>query len=239
LPWNGSCNSILDDRCRELQIRVHSTTRILLADAQRLTRAGYAALIESVPGFEVVAEADDGCRAIDLCVEAEPDLAVLDVQLPAMNGIDAVAELRRRRPETRALMLAAQRSAGTVLAALDAGADGYLLRTAPPADLHAALAAVRDGNTWLSPEVASLVVEARRNGADAGAGPLPMLTARQRQVLQLIAEGWRAAEIAERLRISTKTVESHRRNLMLRLDQRDVPGLVRLAIRSGLLRLHD
>jgi DNA-binding NarL/FixJ family response regulator len=213
--------------------------KILLADEQRLFRAGIAALITRESSCAVVAESGDGCDVIDLCVARRPDVVVLDVHLQGMNGIDVVAELSRRCRDTRALMLTDVRSEAAVLAAMDAGAGGYLLKSAPPPELFAALAAVRNGHTYLSPQAASCLIHARRRGQSAEAGPLSGLTPRQRQVLQLIAEGKRNSEIADRLRISAKTVESHRRNLMLRLDRRDVPGLVRLAIESGLLKLSD
>ena len=214
------------------------TCTILLADEQRLFRAGIAALAERESDYEVVAESGDGCDVIDLCVDHRPDLVVLDIHLRGMNGIDVVAEIRRRWPEIRAVILTEVRADGAVLAATDAGARGYLLKSSPPSELFAALSAVRDGHTYLSPQVASCLVDARRRGAAAKVGPLRQLTSRQRQVLQLMAEGKRNGEIAERLRISAKTVESHRRNLMLRLDLHDIPSLVRFAIESGLLKLN-
>lgn len=209
--------------------------RVLVADDHALVRAGLVALLRGLPGVEVVAEAGDGREAVTLAAQKRPDVALLDVAMPGLNGLDATARIRREAPTVRVVILSMHATEAYALEALRAGASGYVLKGAPPAELEMALQAVMRGETFLSPAMSRHLVEdfRRRAGGEAGAGPT--LTPRQREILQLIAEGQTTKEIARRLSISVKTVETHRAQLMERLGIHDLAGLVRYAIRTGLV----
>jgi len=208
--------------------------RVLLADDHALVRAGIRALLEGLDGVGVVAEAGNGAEVLDLAREHRPDVVLLDISMPGMSGLDASAQLRRELPEVRVVMLSMHANEEYVLQALRAGAVGYLLKDSATAELEIALKAVMQGETYLSPPISRQVVDGyvQRVGAEQP-GP-DILTPRQRQVLQLIAEGRSTKEIAYHLDLSVKTVETHRAQLMERLQIRDIAGLVKYAIRSGL-----
>jgi DNA-binding NarL/FixJ family response regulator len=210
--------------------------RILLADDHSLVRAGVRAMLEQMSGVEVVAEVSDGREALLAIEELEPDLALLDISMPGLDGIDVVARMRRDRRRTRALVLSMHVDDDYIRRALAAGAAGYLLKSSDRDELEMAVRAVSRGETWLSPEVSRHIAAAFARGE----GPHPpapreLLTPRQREVLKLIAEGLSNKEIASRLELSIKTVDSHRTELMQRLDIHGVVGLVRYAIRKGLV----
>lgn len=205
--------------------------RVVLADDHTLVRAGIRSLLEAVAGVEVAGEAGDGREALLLVDRLRPHVAVLDIRLPAMNGLDVAARLAHTHPETRVLVLSMHANEEYVRQALHAGAAGYLLKDCSVTELELALRAVARGETYLSPPVSRLVVDDYlRHEA-----PPQALSLRQREVLQLIAEGHSTKEIAHRLGVSVKTAESHRFQIMSRLEIRDVPGLVRYAIRTGLV----
>ena len=208
--------------------------RILLADDHALVRAGIRALLEGLDGVGVVAEAGNGAEVLALAREHRPDVVLLDISMPGMSGLEASAQLRRELPEVRVVMLSMHANEEYVLQALRAGAVGYLLKDSATAELEIALKAVMQGETYLSPPISRQVVDGyvQRVGAEQP-GP-DILTPRQRQVLQLIAEGHSTKEIAYHLELSVKTVETHRAQLMERLQIRDIAGLVKYAIRSGL-----
>ena len=210
--------------------------RILLADDHALVRAGLRALLEKMSGVAVVAEAGDGLEALRLIGETSPDLALLDISMPALNGLDVAMRVREKHPATRVIMISFRADDDYVRRALAAGAAGYLLKDSGPAELELAVRAVAGGETWLSPAVASRLVKEfvgrERRAVD---GPFEVLTSRQREVLQMIAEGLSSKEIAGRLDVSVKTVETHRNELMDRLGIRGVAGLVRYAVRAGLV----
>ena len=209
--------------------------RVMLADDHALFRAGIRALLESIPGVVIVGEAGDGHEALRMVAEFRPDIVLLDVSLPGLNGIE-VAERVRDTPGTRVLILSMFANEEYVLRSLRAGAAGYLLKDSTVVELEAALRSIADGGSYLSPAVSGHVLAAyvRRVG-DEGAPAQATLTPRQREVLQLIAEGHGTKEIAALLFLSAKTVETHRAQLMERLGIRDVPGLVRYAIRAGIV----
>lgn len=212
--------------------------RVVLADDHCLVRAGIRSLLGAFAGIEVVGEADDGADAITRVGQCLPDVLLIDIAMKGMNGLLATAEIRRRHPAVRVVVLSMHADAEYVVQALQAGAAGYLLKDAAPVELHLALNAVMRGETWLSPSVSRQVVDgylARVNGELPGAATDDTLTPRQREILCRIAAGSAAKAIAFDLGISAKTVESHRAQIMERLGIRDVAGLTRYAIRSGLV----
>ena len=210
--------------------------RILLADDHTLVRAGMRALLNELPDMEVIAESGDGREALRLIGEKKPDLALIDISMPGLNGLELAARAGKDYPSTRIVILSMHVDDEFVRRALVAGAAGYVLKNADRAELEMALRAVARGDTWLSPAVSRRVVEAYARGGDAPSeGPFEMLTPRQREVLQLIAEGLTTKEIASRLDLSMKTVETHRTELMQRLGIHGVAGLVRYAIRAGIV----
>ena len=209
--------------------------RILLADDHNLVRAGIRALLQNIAGVEVIAEADDGRLALQMIKERRPDVALLDIGMPGMNGIEVAARVTKDCPQVRVLILSMHANEEYVLQALRAGAAGYLVKGADTVELELALKSLTRGESYLSPAVSKHLISdyARRVGGEAGS--LELLTPRQREVLQLIAEGHSTKEIAFLLKISIKTVETHRTVIMERLDIHDIAGLVRYAIRVGMV----
>jgi DNA-binding NarL/FixJ family response regulator len=219
-----------------------SAIRVLLADDHELVRAGIRALLQNIPGIEVVAEADDGREALRGIAALKPDVVLMDIAMPGLNGLEAAGRAAKEFPHVRVVILSMHASEDYVLQALRAGAAGYLLKGARTAELELAVTSVARGEIYLSPAASKHVVLEyiqRANGAapdgEAEALPSERLTPRQREILQLIAEGHTSKEIAQQLNISTKTVEMHRTQIMDRLDIRDIAGLVRYAIRAGLV----
>lgn len=208
--------------------------RILLAEDHTLVRAGIRALLESLEGVEVVAEAADGREALRLAEAHHPDILLMDITMKELNGLQAAARLTKEHSATRVIILSMHADQIYVRQALQAGAAGYLLKGADVAELELALKAVTRGDTYLSPSVSKDIVGNLLNGKTPAANPLDELTPRQREILQLVAEGRTTKEIAGRLDLSSKTVETHRAQLMERLDIHDVAGLVKFAIRVGL-----
>ena len=209
--------------------------RVILADDHVLVRAGLRALIESIEGVEVIGEASDGREVVDLALRLHPDIALLDIAMAGLNGLDAAARLRDEAPSTRVIIVSMHSDDTYVRQALKAGVSGYLLKSANATELQTALDVVSRGDIYLSPSVSTRVARAFGNADAAVPAPLDLLTSRQREILQLVAEGRTTKEIAFTLNISAKTVETHRAQIMERLDVHDVPGLVRFAIRAGLI----
>lgn len=215
--------------------------RILLADDHALVRAGFRAMLESSEDFTVVAEAADGRQALQLAAREAPDVVLMDIAMPGLNGLEATGRIVRQNPNTRVIILSMHMTEEYVLQALQAGASGYLLKDADPAEMELAVRAVARGETYLSPGVSRHVIDdyLRRTSGGKGEaldlGPGSRLTPRQREVLQLIAEGHTSKDIASLLNISLKTVESHRQAIMDRLDIHDLAGLVRYAVRAGIV----
>ena len=205
--------------------------RILLADDHVIVRQGFRALLER-EGLEVVAEAANGHEAVRLAGELLPDVAVLDFAMPLLNGLDAAKEIRRRSPRTRTLLLTVHTEDHYVLEALQAGVHGYVVKTQAAADLVQAIREIRGNAIYLSPTISRAVVEAY---FDKVTPPGDVLSSRERQVLQLVAEGKTTKEIAAVLGVSIKTADSHRARIMRKLDIHDTAGLVRFAIRRGLI----
>lgn len=214
------------------------TLRVLLADDHTLVRAGLRSLLQQMENVKVVAEAEDGRQVLAAVAEHRPDVVLMDISMSGMNGLEATLQLKRDRPEVRVIILSMHATEEYVLQALRAGASGYLLKDSAPLELALALQAVARGESYLSPPVSRQVVESYVQRTGREAQPLAALTPRQREILQLIAEGNSTKEIASRLALSVKTVETHRSQLMERLGIRGVAGLVRYAIRHGLVSAH-
>jgi DNA-binding NarL/FixJ family response regulator len=213
--------------------------RVVLADDHNLVRAGIRALLERIPEVTVVGEAGDGREALALIAREKPDVALLDIGMPELNGLEAADRIARETPRTRLVVLSMHANESYVSHALRLGVAGYVLKEACAEELPLLLRAIMKGETYLSPGISTRVVETLRtrmgDGASAAAAPAEILTPRQREILQLIAEGKNTKEIAHRLDLSVKTVETHRAQLMDRLDIHDVAGLVRYAMRAGLV----
>jgi len=210
--------------------------RVLLADDHTLVRAGLRGLLEGLQGVEVVGEAGEGQETLRLAKTLRPDVVLLDIGMPGLNGLEVAGRLATIDPAIRVLILSMHSTEEYVVRALRAGSAGYLLKGSAVAELEVALRAVARGDTYLSPAVSKHVVDdyVRRTGG--AEDPLEALTPRQREILQLAAEGQSSKEIATQLGISYRTVEAHRAQLMERLGLHDLAGLVRFAVRVGLVR---
>jgi DNA-binding NarL/FixJ family response regulator len=210
--------------------------RVLLADDHEVVRSGLRMVLEAEPDIEVVAEAGDGAEALQAALEREVDLTVLDVSMPRMTGLQAAAELHRQRPELRTLMLSMHDNEQYFFEALKAGASGYVLKTAANRDLVEACRASMRGESFLYPPAVAALIRDYLDGArDGEVTPAELLTAREMEVVKLIAEGHTSEEIAERLVLSKKTVERHRTNVLGKLGLRNRVELTRYAIRRGLV----
>ena len=209
--------------------------RILLADDHALVRAGIRALLESLPGVAVVGETGDGLEAVEFVRRDPPDAILLDITLPGLNGLEAAARIARLDVSTRVLMLSMHASAEYAARAFAAGASGYLNKDSAFDELATALDEVCAGRRYLCRALDADLVRQFERRAGTGESELDALTPRQRQILQLIVEGLGTRQMAERLFLSVKTIESHRMQMMQRLGIFDVPGLVRFAIRNGLI----
>ncbi len=208
------------------------STRILLADDHLIVRQALKALLEG-EGFSVVAEVGDGVEAVRVARERCPDVAVLDLSMPLLNGLDAAREIQQACPRARAILLTIHTEDHYVLDALRAGIKGYVLKTQAAADLVRAISEVQKGAVYLSPGVSQTVVQAYLTKAEL---PPDLLTPRERQVLQLVAEGKTTKQVAKLLGITQKTAESHRTRIMEKLDVHETASLVRYAVRRGLIQ---
>ncbi len=210
--------------------------RVLLADDHTLVRAGIRALLKEFPGVEVAGEASDGREVIDLIKTHQPDVVLMDISMPGLNGLQALARITRDFPPVRVIILSMHLNDEYVLQALKSGAAGYLLKRAATAELAAALKSVVGGEIYLSREISSRFLKRFPLQQIArSASPLEQLTSRQREILQLLAEGQTTKAIASILKLSDKTVEYHRAKLMAALKIFDIPGLVRFAMRTGVI----
>lgn len=212
--------------------------RIVLADDHTLVRAGLRSLLEDIPDVQVLAECSDGREALAAIAAHKPDIALLDIGMPGLNGLDAAARITQEYPATRVVIVSMYSNERYVAQALAAGVSGYVLKNAAIEELPLLLTAVMRGETYLSPVISKQVVEVLRARITAGQSPevVDPLTPRQREILQMLAEGKNTKEAAHILGISAKTIETHRAQIMDRLGIHDVPGLVRYAIRIGLVR---
>ena len=213
--------------------------RILLADDHQLVRAGFRSLLRKIPSMQVVAEASDGREALDLVRKHRPNLVLMDLAMPHLNGLEAVARIRKEFPDTKVMVLSMYANEEYVRQALRAGAVGYLIKDAAVGELHRAIRAVIKDGTYFSPQIPKRAVENYLAHINQNYEPLEKLTSRQREVMQLIAEGKNTKEIAYLLKVSVKTIEAHRLQLMRRLGVNDIPTLVRYAMRAGLVPAED
>jgi DNA-binding NarL/FixJ family response regulator len=209
--------------------------RVLLADDHTLVRAGIRGLLEGLPGVEVVGEAGDGPEAMSKADGLRPDIVLLDVGMPGLNGLEVAGRIAALDAGIRVVILSMHTSEEYVLRALRAGCAGYLVKGSAVSELEIAVRAVVRGETYLSPVVSKRVVEDYVNRTGGAADPLDALTPRQREILQLVAEGNTSKDIARLLGLAFKTVETHRGQIMERLGVHDVAGLVRFAVRVGLV----
>jgi DNA-binding NarL/FixJ family response regulator len=210
-------------------------TRVLLADDHILVRAGIRTLLENIPDVKVIGEATSGREALEIVKAKLPNLVLMDVAMADLNGLDALLRISKDFPEVRVMILSAHSNEEYVIRALRSGAAGYMLKDAATAELKLAISSVSEGKTYLSPSISRTAIDSYLERLGEVVSPLEQLTSRQREILQLIGEGKNTKEIASNLEISVKTVEAHRLQLMERLGIHDIPGLVRFAIRTGLV----
>jgi DNA-binding NarL/FixJ family response regulator len=206
--------------------------RVLMADDHRLVRAGLRALLDAMPDVEVVAEVGDGVEAVRLAIELVPDVALLDIAMPVLGGLPALHRIKAAGLATKVVLLSMYDNDEYVTQAVRAGAAGYIVKDAAVEELALALVAVRRGDTYLSPAISRKLALAFANGGQPQAAAL---TERQTEILRLVARGGSSKEIARELDLSIKTVETHRAQIMERLGIRDLAGLVRYAVRVGLV----
>jgi two-component system, NarL family, response regulator NreC len=211
---------------------------VVIAEDHTILRAGLKALLSTNPIFEVIGEADNGRDAIRRVVELKPDLVIMDLSMPGMNGMDALKEIKDRIPEVKALVLTVHSEEEYVLASLQAGANGYVLKDATQNELLVAAQRVLDGKTYLSPDITEKVVSSYLNTNGSSQDPVTRwdtVTQRERQILKLIAEGHTNKGMSDYLCISVKTVEKHRANLMKKLDLHSVSALTTYALEKGII----
>jgi DNA-binding NarL/FixJ family response regulator len=211
-------------------------TRILIADDHAIVRSGLRKVIDSKPDLEVVAEAEDGAEAVDKALKGDVDLAILDVSMPRMTGIQATAELHKRKPALKTLILSMHDSEQFLFEALKAGASGYVLKSGADTDIVDACRAAMRGDSYLYPSAVATLVRDYVERGGHGEEEFDVLTPRELEVLKLIAEAQTSKQISEALFISIKTVERHRQNILDKLGMRDRVELTRYAIRRGLIQ---
>ena len=211
--------------------------RVLLADDHKLMRAGLRLVVDQQPDLSVVGEADDGRQAVELAKSLKPDVVVMDIGMPNLNGIEAARQIREIRPDAAVVMLSMHSDEGYVLRALGAGARAYLLKDSATTDLVQAIRAVVEGKSFFSPAVSKVLLQdymrkLRRSGAQDS---YDLLSPREREVLQLVAEGKSNKEVASLLNLSVYTVETHRAKIMQKLNLKGVPELILYAVRKGII----
>jgi len=209
--------------------------KVLLADDHALVRAGINALLQQMENVEVVAQAENGKQALSLILQHEPDVALLDISMPEMSGLEVTKYLSQEKPKIRIIILSMHNDEEYVAEALCSGAAGYLLKGSSPVELQLSINSVFQGGIYLSPNVSEYVVSGYVERIENNATSNDNLTPRQREILHLIAKGKTTKEIGLKLNISVKTVEAHRANLMERLGIYDLAGLIRYAIRNGIV----
>ena len=210
---------------------------IVIAEDHTILREGLRALLSSHPDFEVVGEAEDGREAIRRVEKLMPDLVLMDLSMPRMNGLEAIKEIKKRSPEIKIIALTVHKTEEYILATLQAGADGYALKDSTHSELVMAIEHVLEGNRYLSPDISGKVIEGYLEGRKTlkATSAWDTLTQREREILKLIAEGYKNREVADYLCISLKTVEKHRANLMKKLDLHNTAALTACAIEKGLV----
>jgi len=210
--------------------------RVLIADDHKIMLAGLRSLLEKQADIEVVDEADNGRKAVQIALAKKPNVVVMDVSMPDLNGIEATTQICESLPETRVIALSMHSDKRFVMGMLRAGASGYLLKDCASQELATAILQVAGGKKYLSPEITGVVIDDFLLGDSSGkvATVTSQLSPREREVLQLIAEGWSTKQIASHLYVSVKTIETHRRQIMKKLDLHTIADLTKYAIREGL-----
>jgi len=214
-----------------------STIRILLVDDHKLVRQGIRSLLEARPGFSIIAEASDGNEALEIIEKEKPDIVLMDIMMPNLNGLDATKQASHSKYPTKIIILSMHANSTYAVRALKNGAAGYVLKDADQDEFVQAIQTVMEGYRYLSPAISSQVLDQLLNPEEDSGDPFNRLTVRERQVLQLIAEGHTNQIIAEKLFLSPRTVEVHRANLMHKVNIKSQAELVRLAIQKGLVSL--
>ncbi len=215
-------------------------TKVLLADDHQIIREGLHHLLDHQPDIEVVGEASNGHEAVRLAEETQPDVVIMDVGMPQLNGIEATRQIKSKNNRIKVVALSVHSDHRFITKTLAAGATGYLLKDSAVDDVVAAIHAVMAGKSYLSPEIVDTVVtDYVDHVTQARPAPAPELTAREREVLQLLAEGHSTREVAEIISVSTKTVDTHRRNIMIKLDIYSIAELTKYALREGLVSLSE
>ena len=216
-------------------------TRILLVDDHRIMREGLMSLMANEPDLEVVGDASDGRQAVQLAKRLKPDLVVMDISMPGLSGIEATRQILDEVAQARVLALSMHSDPRFVAGALEAGAHGYMIKDCTSQELLECIRTVAGGGTYLSPQVAEVVVKGfvRRVGEETGTPPASVLTPREREVLQLLVEGHTVKAIAERIHLGVKTVETHRRNIMEKLGLKNMVDLIKYAMREGVVSLDE
>lgn len=212
--------------------------RILLADDHTIVRDGLRALLEAEPGFTVVASVANGREAVQAACTLKPDVVVMDIAMPELNGLEAAGQISRACPDVKIIILSIHATSEHIYQAFRSGAMGYLLKESAGSELLAAVRSVYEGRRYLAQRISDTVLEdyLRQRAESSHASPLESLSAREREVLQLVAEGLSSAEVAARLSLSPRTVETYRARLMNKLELHDLPSLIRFAIEHGLTR---
>lgn len=215
------------------------TIKILLVDDHRIMRDGLSALLKNEPDMEVVAESDNGREAVEMSRKLKPTVVVMDMSMPGLNGAEATRQILALCDDVKVLALSMHADKRFIIGALSAGASGYVLKDCAFEDLVRAIRTVAMNRTYLSPNIADIVVESYRHSQPSPSESFPVLTPREREVLQLISEGASVKKIASILRVSTKTIETHREHIMKKLNIHSVAGLTKYAIREGLTSLDN
>jgi DNA-binding NarL/FixJ family response regulator len=217
-----------------VHVTTKETIRILLADDHTLMRRGLRALLADEPDMDVVAEAQTGREAVKLAAEHRPEIVIMDIAMPDLNGIEAARKILQDSPGVKVMALSMHPEGRIVSEMLRTGASGYIVKNCALEELVQAVRAVHAGKTYLSPDIAGTVVEGFIHQGQTDATRGPALTPREREVLQMVAEGRSSKQIAHTLEVTTRTVEAHRRSIMTKLDLRSVAELTKYAIREGL-----
>jgi DNA-binding NarL/FixJ family response regulator len=212
-----------------------NATRVLLVDDHTLVRAGMRALLTNLPGVEVVGEASNGREALELVRLESPNIVLMDLAMPDLGGLEVLPRIIKGFPGVKVVVLSVHANEEYVIRALRSGASGYMLKDSATVELELAIKSVARDETYLSPSIAGAVIETYLQRVSGASSPLERLTTRQREILKMIADGKTTREVASTLKISVKTVETYRLQLMARLDIHDVPGLVRYAVRNGIV----
>ncbi len=216
---------------------MNSKYRLVIAEDHTILREGLRALLSPIPNLEIVGEVEDGHEAIRCIEKLKPNLILMDLSMPRVNGMEAIKEIKKRSPETKVLVLTVHKAEEYILATLQAGADGYILKDSTHSELEMAIQKVLNGKSFISPEISKKIIGGYLEGKKPlnPTTPWETLTQRERGILKLIAEGYKNKEIADYLCISVKTVEKHRANLMQKLDLHNISDLTAFAIEKGLI----